>query len=91
MNNESVIKAIYALANEIDTGNEKITGKAMRWSKQEFKAYKELSEMTKELPEREKAKQEALIDGLLEDFQQDGFVAGFRWGALLMKELLTEN
>ena len=91
MKNESVIKAIYSLANEIDTGNEKITGKAMRWSKQEFKAYKELSEMTKELPEREKAKQEALIDGLLEDFQQDGFVAGFRWGVLLMKELLTEN
>ena len=91
MKDERVIKAIYSLATEIDSENEKITGKAMRWSKQEFKAYKELSELTKELPEGLQLRQEALIDKLLEDFQQDGFVAGFRWGALLMTELLSEN
>lgn len=33
----------------------------------------------------------ATEDELLEDFQQDGFAAGLRWGTLLMTELLSEN
>ena len=87
----NVTKAIYSLATEIDTENEKITGKAMRWSRQEIKAYRELSEITNKLPEDLKTKQEALIAELLENFQQDGFAAGFRWGALMMTELLSES
>lgn len=87
----SVIKAIYALSNEFDTENEKITGKSMRWSKQEIKAYRELTEITKQLPEDLKLRLEELIPELLEYFQQDGFAAGFRWGSLLMTELLLEN
>lgn len=87
---EKVIRAIYSLATEIDTENEKITGKTIRWSKQETNIYKEISEIADELPEKRKERQQALIDELLEDFQQDGFAAGFRWGALLMSELLAE-
>lgn len=88
--NKKVIEAIYSLAVEIDSENEKITGKSIRWSKQEIKAYKEICELTKQLPKKQKERQQDLIDRLLEDFQQDGFAAGFRWGALLMSELLTE-
>lgn len=87
----NVTKAIYSLATEIDTENEKITGKAMRWSRQEIKTYREISEITNKLPEELKTKQEALIAELLENFQQDGFAAGFRWGALMMTELLSES
>ena len=91
MKTGNVTKAIYSLATEVDTENEKITGKAMRWSRQEIKMYKEISEITKQLPEDLKSRQQKLIDELLEDFQQDGFAAGLRWGTLLMTELLSEN
>lgn len=86
----NVTKAIYYPATELDTENAKITGKAMHWSKEEIKAYRELAEITSRLPEDLKARQEELIRELLEYFQQDGFAAGFRWGALMMSELLAE-
>lgn len=91
MKTQSVIKTVYTLASAPNEEAEKINGNAIRWSKAEIMVHKQISEIAKELPEDLKKKQEALISELLELSQQDGFTAGFRWGALLMTELLSEN
>lgn len=91
MKEKNVAKAIYTLASAPNEEAEKINGKTMRWSKAEIMVHKQISEITKELPEELKTRQEALISELLELSQQDGFTSGFRWGALMMLELLSDN